>query len=289
MGNEDREITGAQNIYISDQSHIQVCTSAESFAHMYEFFNGKKPRTTEIEPAEGDEVEIAGKVNIFPENVGAAGAELEIYEVDRDTGFRLADESVAVWQIGQDGAWGPQTVKKGAAYEFALVRETAGSNHYFYREPFYADNYFVRFNTSRPGEGLGAYLPRSENHTNVLIGRDKEFWGDQGINSDYLIVDGYSVATANVAPQEKRLSMLFIFDWDTDMASDLLNPNPFFHSIPFMSGMDLFLPGATPPNRTIAIRLIPRGGNGKVQEVNVPNWSSDVIRSVSVQFRDFVR
>jgi len=304
MQNPDQNIPGAQNSHDAEQSHIQRCTSDISFGEMYQFFNGEAPVTTLIPEAEGDNVTIAGKVNIFPDNAGANGTTLTIYEVDPDTGFRLSEDEVDSFAIGNDGSWGPVTVDKGASYEFHLADDTvADAQQHFYREPFWADDYFIRFNTSRPNEGLSSYLPRSANHTNLMIARDKEIWGDQvGDENDELLVDGTNVATPEAAAQNNRLSALFLFDCgpdevgdegypdpNSDGISDLSAPNTYFHSITFMSGLDLYIPAATPPDSTIEVELTPRGGGGSTQVINVPNWPSDEVRTVVVQFRDFVQ
>jgi hypothetical protein len=300
----DRQIAGAQNDHNAEQSHIQVCTSAESFAKIYQYFTGEPPATSQIPDATGDMVIIAGRANIFPENTGAAGRTLKIFKVDPATGVRVDPANpVATFSIGPDGAWGPQAVEKGATYEFALEHNTvANADHYFYREPFLADNYFIRLNTSDPGKGVGSYLPRCASHTNLMIGRDKEMWGDQDANNDILEVNATSVLTPIAAAQAHRLSALFLFSAGDeevaplktpetdceDTTSQLDTPNTFFHSLPFISGLDYHIP-ASPPDQTISIVMTPRGAGGKTQSINVPNWPSDVIRSVSVQFRDFVQ
>ena len=304
--NPASQIVGATNVYIPTQSHIQICTSAESFDEMYRFFNDEDPATNQILPEPGDHAWIAGEVNYFPANIGADGT-LEIYEVDSDTGFRVADDPVSTWTIGEDGAWGPVRVNRNAAYEFAF-EHAAGGNHYFYREAFTASNFFIRLNTSLPGGGIGVLLTQTPNHTNILISRDKEIWGDQGAGSDILMVDGNSVATPEVAARAfPGLSALFLLDWGfgghaylgnpypaffygTHVLgqSDLSAPIPIFHSLAFMSGLDLYMPAASPPNRTIPVVLTPRGGGGATQTINVPNWPSSDIR-ISVVFRDFVQ
>ncbi|MCG7853803.1 MAG: hypothetical protein MIO92_14885, partial [Methanosarcinaceae archaeon] len=302
-GNEAREIVGATNDYLLTQSHIQRCTSAESFAEMYRFFNGRDAVTTDIDPEVGDQVWIAGEANYFPANIGAVGI-LEIYEVDRDTGFRVSAASLWVSSVGDDGAWGPVRVRKDATYEFDFDH-AAGGKHYFYREAFTASNYFIRLNTSPPGTGIGVLLTQTPNHTNILVTRDKEIWGDQGADNDTLMVDGNSVATPEAAPRVKRLSAMFLLDWGygghpgnpypaafygTHVLgeSDLSAPIPIFHSLPFFSGLDLFMPAASPPNRTIPLVLTPRGGGGATQVINVPNWASSDVR-ISVVFRDFAQ
>lgn len=303
----NRTLTGATDVCIPDQSHIQVCTSAESFAQMFSFLNGRQPTTTSIPTASGSTVKIAGKVNYFPQNVGAPGT-LAIYEINSATAQRIGS-AVATYTIDATGAWGPLDVKKGANYEFAFAI-AAGGNHYFYREPFFADNYFVRLNTSDPTSptSLGNLMTKTANHTDILISRDKEMWGNQGANNDILFVDGYNVMTEQAATRAKHLSALFLMDWgpshttmsipgvmnSPDRVTDLSTPiqvaaaGGIFHGITFMSGLDLYMYASSTPSRAISVWLYPRGESGKIQVINVPNWASNQVR-ITVVFRDFAQ
>jgi len=295
-----RKIVGATNVYILDQAHIEACTSAESFWYMYRFLRGVSPRTVQIPVSETDTVEIAGKVNYFPQNTGALGT-LYIYEIDPNTAQRLSSTPVYTKSIDANGTWGPVSVKKGATYEFAF-HHTSGGKHYFYREPFWTNNYFIRLNTSNPASptSIGNLLTRTDNHTGILISRDKEMWGDQESKSDVLTIDGVNVMSSVAAPRTKHLSALFLLDWGPnhsalstsssnppDQKTDLSTPISIFHALPFFSGLDLYLPASIPWNKAITISMTPRGGGGKVQTIKVPNWASSDVR-ISVQFRDFV-
>jgi len=296
-----RKIVGATNVYILDQAHIEACTSAESFWYMFKFLTGVSPRTVQIPASESDTVQIAGRANYFPANTGALGT-LYIYEINPQTAARLSDTPVYQKNIDTTGNWGPVGLKKGATYEFAF-HHTSGDKHYFYREPFYTDNYFVRLNTSNPASptSIGNFMTKTNNHTSILISRDREMWGDQGNNSDIITVDDVNVMTNVAAPRTKHLSALFLLDWGPDHSTlstpasnppdqktDLTTPIAFFHSLAFMSGLDLYMPANIPWNRAIAISMTQRGGGGKVQTIKVPNWASSNVR-ISVQFRDFVQ
>ncbi len=303
-GDPTREVVGATNVYLPDQAHVETSTAAASFVEMYKFFNGEQPETDQVTEASGDQVEIGGKINYFPENEGALGT-LAIYEVNSDTGFRTGETPVGEWTIDASGKWGPQTVDKGQSYEFYFEHAT-GEKHGIYREPFFADNYFVHLVTSAPTGLLAPLLIRSAESTFILVQRDKEIWGDQESGNDVLTVDGTSVATPEVAVREGRLIGLFLMDWgpgghpllDDPSAIDygthelgsssLQAPISELSGLPFMSGLDLFIPAANPPDRTVQVELIPRGGNGAEQVVNLPNFASDE-RRLSVHFRDFVR
>lgn len=285
----DRNVVGAENVYPPEEApvgHIEVATSAESFERMYRFFNGEAPAISAIPQAASEQVWIAGKTHIFPENIGAEGTTLEIYQTDPNTGIRLSDMPLYQQRIGASGDWGPVQVDKDAILEYALLHPEPGNDQYFYREGYPQDSFLVRLNTSLPGTGVGQYLHRSAAHTNIIIGRDKELWGDQDDDNDRLTVNGVDVVTELTGPLLKRLSSLFLHDRNSDQRSSLAEPDPLFHRLPFMSGLDLFLPASPDAGEIIAIRLQPRGG-GEEQVINVPNWPSDKVRSISVQFRDY--
>jgi pimeloyl-ACP methyl ester carboxylesterase len=284
------EIKGATNVYPPEGdpvAHIEVATSADSFARMYSFFNdGAEPATTSIPAAEGEHLWIAGRANLFPANTGAEGTVLEISEVDPATGRSLSDAPVHSQPITSNGHWGPFRINNGGSYEFVLRRpDVANADHYFYREAYTQDSYQIRLNTSVPGGGLGAYLARSPDHSNLSISRDMELWGDQGGSNDLLRINGTNVITEQTGPLLNRLSNIFIHDRNTDQVSNLAVADPVFSRFPFMSGLDLFLPGNAEPDDVIEIELTSRRG-GEKQMVNVPNWSSDKVRSISVHFRD---
>lgn len=278
--------------------HVEVATSAVSFAKIYEFFNGEAPKTTDIPEAEGDTVRIAGKANIFPYNEGAEDTRLSIYEVDPSTGLRVASASPIVEDLDIDttGDWGPFEIKKGVPYEFVLMNKVLPTDKvYFYREPYLADDYFIRLNVGRTGEGISSLLNRDGAHTNLLIGRDQEFWGDQadGANDQiYINDDEVNIITPEVATQEIMLNTLFLSDQDGDKVGDATIIEAVTQDV-FISGLDYYIPAATQSDlsdlSTISVKLISRCGDGQAQIINVPNWPSDQVRTVSVQFRDFVQ
>lgn len=283
-------VGGAENVYPPEDDpvgHIEVATSAESFARMYRFFNnGAEPATTRIPQVEGEHVWIAGRANLFPANSGAQGTVLEIAEIDPLTGSRLGDMPDHTQPITADGHWGPFRINKDSAYEFVLRRPAvANADHYFYREPYRQDSYQIRLNTSLPGAGVGALLTRGPNHSNLSISRDMELWGDQGERNDQLRVNGVNVITAQTGPLLNRLSNIFLTDRGADGLSNLAVADATLHAIPFMSGLDMHIPGRAVPDRAIEVVLTSRRG-GEARQINVPNWSSDRVRSISIHFRD---
>ena len=284
-GDQTRAIVGAQNHYAPDQAHVEVATSAETFAQFYEFFTGRPPRTTDVVPEPPGRVRLSGEANIFPQNVGSAGSTLQIWEVDGDTGERRGRRPKATFEIGTDGAWGPFNANGRKHYEFALSRSD-GSTHHFYFQPFLRSDHLVRLLTSVPGQGLDLLREASDDHTGIGITRYKEMWGDQGALDDVLEIDGTNVLNPATAPRTKRVNAMFAFDHDIDGVTDLSAPVAAWFALPFISATDLFIPAAIPPDRTIEVKMIARAGDGDVEVLNIPNWASSG-HIVTLQFRDF--
>ena len=283
-----RVIVGAINVLLPGQFHVQSATSAEAFAAMFEFFTGEPPATTDILPEPPGQVELAGRAVFFPQNIGVGDATVEIWEVDGVTGFRINEEPEASYTLSgsgyYDGAWGPFEANGLKYYEMVILRE-GFRPHHFYCEPFMRSDYLIRLNTSPPG-GVGDYLDRSPNHSNLVITRDKELRSDLGGVNDILEVNGANVLEA-VTNITKSLVGLFVYDYHADGASDLTQPT-WLDMLPFLTGIDLYIPAADPPDGTISVVLTPRDGDGKTQVVNVPNWASSE-DAISVRFIDYLQ
>ena len=288
MGSTARQVVGATNVYFVDQTHVQVATSAESFFEMYKFFTGKKPEEKGIVPEHG-QISLAGRAVIFPLNIGVENATLEIWKVNSDTGARIAKKPQAIYDIGADGAWGPFTAKSGANYEFALLRE-GDSTHHYYRQPFIRSCYWISLLASSPAwGGVAGNMNRSDHHSCLVIGRNKEIWGDQGDNNDILEINGVNIVTANICPITKRINGMFVYDNDADGVSDLSGPIPVYHALTFFTGVDLYMPAADPPDGTISIVSWSRGMPGNSRAViNFPNWASSNHR-ITVQLNDYTK
>jgi pimeloyl-ACP methyl ester carboxylesterase len=284
MGDPAREIVGAENYRDPTQSHVQVASSAETFAAIYEFLNGRAPRTTDIIPERPGRVTISGRVLEFLTNLTPAGATLELWRIDAASGQRVEDSPEATQVLGEDGAWGPFRVNGRQRYEFALSRGDA--THHFYASPFIRSSHLVRLLTSEQGVGLDALRETSDHHTTLTLVRNMEIWGDQGVDNDVVTVAGQNIATSAVAPQSKRVIGLFAFDAGVDGATDLSAPIATLFALPFLSGADLVLPATSPPDGTIRVELVPRVGDGAPEVINVPNWPSSS-HHVSVMLRDF--
>ena len=282
-GDQTRQIVGAQNYYAPGQSHVQVATSAETFAQIYEFLTGRPPKTTNVVP--NGRIRLSGEANVFPQNQGADGFTLRIFEIDRHTGQRERQSPDATFAIGADGAWGPFEAHAGKRYEFALTR-TDGSVHHLYFQPFLRSDHLVRLLTTRPGEGLDILREPSDTTAAFGVIRYKEMWGDQGANNDTLEINGVNILNAATAPRTKRVNAMFVGDDDLDGVTDLSAPVQPWFSLPFISAVDLVVPATTPPDDTVRIEMVARAGDGDHEVINIPNWASSQ-NVVTVNFRDF--
>ena len=283
------EIVGATNITLPNVTHVECATCAEAFVEIYKFLTGQAPVTDKIVAEPSGKIQLAGRAVIFPQNVGVQepGAALQIWEVDGKTGARTTSQPQATYPIGGTGAWGPFDAKSSVNYEFCLLQETFMTHYYF--QPFIRSDYLIRLNTEIPGTGLSSHADTSDRQSNMLIMRNKEFWGDQGADSDVLTVNGSNIVTPAICPLNKLVIAIFVNDNGADGKSDLTAPIPYFFSaIPyFISGADLYIPATDPPNGTIPVVLTPRVGGG-TQVINVPNWVCTKDR-ISVQFNDFIQ
>jgi|GEM_PF-221665 len=279
-------ITGAENVYIQNQTHVEVMTSPESFVYMYRFIAGKEPFTKYILPEK--EIKLAGKLVYFPWNIGLETGTLNIYELN-ENGFRISQTPVATFTI-TDGTWGPFDAKPGVRYEFEFVRANNLTMH-FYREPFLRSDYWIRFLVSPPG-GIAEYASRSDNHTNLLIIRYKEIltgYDDSYVKAvDDLRINGDAVCDPRICNVSKPLNGptgIWIFDNNSDRQSVLYPPDPFYHAQAFQTGIDYYIP-AEPPSESINVTIFDRSGG--VQTIKVPNWKSSEHR-VILQFNDYVQ
>lgn len=109
--------------------------------------------------------------------------------------------------------------------------------------------------------------------------------GDQGSDNDALSFDGTNVCVAVLCPISKQVNAVFFFDRNSDGRTDLSSPHPAYNALPFVVGVDLFVPAAIPATGKTTLELRSRGG-GPIRRVNFPNFAS-VTDIVTVQLNDF--
>src|SRR3954447_18999991 len=276
-GTPGRSMEGATNVTIPNQTHVQTCTSKESFVEYFKFLTGSPP-AQDIVPETGS-IELAGRALNFPQNNGLSGAEVQLWEVDAN-GKRVADKPLASKTTDDTGDFGPFKAVAGKRYEFALVRSGFPTHHLYY-EPFVRSDYAIRLLES---DAITAYTGNRPGSLGAVIIRYKELWGDQGAESDALTIDGTSVCTPDVCPISKQVNALFAFDQNRNGQTDL-SSDPVLSNVPFLGSVDVFVPASSPPDRTTTFELNSRG-TGSVHTMKIPNWESTG-HTVTIQLDDF--
>jgi uncharacterized protein/lipase/lipase (class 2) len=281
-GAPGRSMVGATNVTIPNQTHVQTCTSAQSFVQYYRFLIGHPPARDIVR--ERGPIQVAGKALNFPENAGASGATVQIWPVNgsgrRTSAAALASLPITDGSTG-GGAWGPVTVQAGNRYEFALVSPGLPPLHIYY-EPFVRSDYTLRLLQSAAIEEYVGNRPGSVSGVNL---RYKELWGDQGAESDRLLINGTNVCTPGLCPISKQVNAFFAFDRNRDGQTDLSSPDPVLSALPFITGADVYMPAGSPPNGTVSFQLISRG-TGPTRTLDIPNWDS-LTDGVTIQWNDF--
>ncbi|MGP4028682.1 alpha/beta fold hydrolase [Actinomadura sp. 3N407] len=283
--NQSRAVTGATNVYLPDESHVQTTSSVATFKAVYEFLTGADPRTTGV-VAESGPIRLAGRAVSFPTNAGYTDARLDVFEVDPATGRRAGSEPVATFRLSGDGSFGPFNGSGTARYEFAISPDGSDRVHHLYFQPFRRTDLGIRLLTSDPGGPVDWLIERGPHHVSLLAYRNKEWWGDQGTDGDTLTINGTDVLNATTAPRGKGAIGLFAYDWKSDRNTDTSVSVGLFPALPFMSGVDIFMPAADPPAGSVVLETRQRAGDGRTARMVVPDWPSDV-NTVTVFFDDY--
>ncbi|MFZ4427955.1 MAG: alpha/beta fold hydrolase [Saprospiraceae bacterium] len=260
-----KEIPGAKNIRFSALDHYEVATSAETFREMFGFFNPGKAVLVE-KTRKIKWIPISGRVISLGENTPQAGATVQIYALDPDTGNRTSAAPQAVFTADSSGHWGPWRARSGTYYEFFVETGKTGERPvHYYLEPFRRPNALVYLRTL-PGSGspaslLLAGLPRKEDQSVLAI-----FSASRAVihGRDSLVAEGHVLSSAGLCPAEKTVIAMFLYDNGDSQTS--LSPHPGFQVMrSFLTGADLFAP-ASPP-ASLKLRF-----NGR--SMSVPNWNS---------------
>ena len=273
-------IGGATNVHLTTLGHTETTTSADGFAHMHRFLRGRPAWTTWVLPEPPGLVRIAGRATYYPQNEGLAGL-LQVWELDPLTGARRGEPRHSA-RTGADGSFGPLPVNGRAHHELVVLRE-GQVPHHFYFEPFERSDRFVRLQVSRPG-GITDHIDRCPTHSALTVIRNREWWSDQP-DSDRLELNGVNVLTADVSPRLRQVIAAFAFDDNCDLASTPGAALPPFAALPFLTGVDAYLP--TRPEGTIRVTQTARGTGGGSRTIAVPNRPSDA-HAVTVQFKDYL-
>ncbi|HEV7731994.1 MAG TPA: alpha/beta hydrolase [Candidatus Binatia bacterium] len=274
------QIVGATNVTIPNQEHVEVATSKESFREMFRFLTGEEPTSRTIVPT-GGTIELSGRAVIFPDNVGADGATLEIWRVLPRTGQRYGSKPRASFVLGADGAFS-FTGRQRRNYEFVVTLPGQLPLHYFL-ERFPRSDHLIRINAA---PALEPFFSRSAERTGLSVIRYKEYWGDRGSENDVLSVDDVDVINPITAPSGAvgtASVAMFLHDVGLDSVTNLQTIPVPFGPLPFLTGADFFIPVG---RETLPIVTVPRGNAAATRTLNIRRIPSDEGR-IAVQLHDY--
>jgi len=291
---------GGNNRYFGGtQTHVQSASSAESFAHQYEFFTGSPPATTLVLPEPPGQVELAGRAVFFPANSGVAGATLEIWEVHPDTGHPNYAEPHAIFEIDASGDFGPVAINGQKHYEFRMIRPDLDVRGSIYTQPFIRSNTLWRVLNTPAGSAILTNTNVGDGHSAVVVIRDKEWWTSHPSGqNDTLEITTRIPSTGPAAVLEAPGNAIegigntkigiHIHDDAATPGVSSLELLPFFPTQAFQTGKDVYMPADDPPTGTISFVNAPRGDATRLQVINTPNWPSTSVR-MGVYFQEYVQ
>lgn len=280
---------------IPGQAHVEVATSAESFAAQYEFLVGEAPEVVDIVPQRAPVV-LSGRAVNFPANTGRDGSTLEVWEIDRDTGGRVGDEPHATFDLGPDGDFGPLEVTSGGYYEYLLTDPGAPTRHHLYLQPYVRSSDLVRLLSSPPDGPTRANANVGDDHASIVAIRMREWYASDTPAADGDQRDVLEVSTEHADGAEAPVDVvtdfvgngtigLHLHDDAATPGESTLAPLPYFSEQPFQNGIDVFMPASEAGDGTITVTNLPRGDADRPQTLNVPNWPSST-HSISVMFAE---
>ncbi|MDD1531903.1 MULTISPECIES: hydrolase [unclassified Bradyrhizobium] len=148
--NEGPELKGATNLVLGALDHREVAFHPRAFREIYKFIAGREPARIAIVPEPVVRLSglVTGTPGGVPTNRPVAGATVDIFRVDPDTGERKSG-AVHSATTGADGRWGPAQVEPSWPLEFVLTSPGAPITH-IYRSPFPRSSDVVHLRAARP-------------------------------------------------------------------------------------------------------------------------------------------
>ena len=211
---EGPALKGATNVVLPGRDHREVSYHPEAFAVTHEFITGRRPAQTMATPE--DRPVLDGSVTGIgaggANNLPLAGASVQVYAVDPNTGARIGTVKHQR-QIGADGRWGPFVADPRIFYEFVLAAPGYATKH-VYRSPFPRSSSVVQLRAERLAEA-----DKSAASVVTFI-RPRAYFG---VPRDRIVVDGISpppgvplgvagVAASKVKPSPAMRSVVAEFE-----------------------------------------------------------------------------
>jgi hypothetical protein len=167
VDNKGPELRGALNIVLPGLDHREVAFHKLAFSEIFRVITGRAPAKLDIVPEDKPIINgiISGRANGRYTNLPLAGANVEVYAIDSNTGERQANALLTV-TTGADGMWGPLNADPAAYYEFVVNAEGYPTTR-FYLTPFPRSSKYIHFRLSpladehkEVGAAVTLYRPR---------------------------------------------------------------------------------------------------------------------------------
>jgi pimeloyl-ACP methyl ester carboxylesterase len=183
---EGPELKGATNLVLGAIDHRETAYHPRAFREIYKFIAGREPSRIAIVPERSVRLSglVTGTPGGVPTNRPVAGATVEVFQVDRETGERKGD---AVYRstTAADGRWGPAEVEPTSPLEIVLTSPDAPTTH-LYRSPFPRSSDVVHLRAARP------FGPADKDAGSVMImSRPRGYFG---LPRDTVLFDGHEPA-----------------------------------------------------------------------------------------------
>ncbi|QAU44209.1 hydrolase [Bradyrhizobium guangzhouense] len=179
---EGPELKGATNLVLGAIDHRETAYHPRAFREIYKFIAGREPARIAITPERTVRISglVTGTADGVPTNRPVAGATVEIYHVDRESGERKGELTYRL-TTAADGRWGPAEVDPASPLEIVLTSPDAPTTH-FYRSPFPRSSNVVHLRAARP------FLPAEKDAGAVVImSRPRGYFG---LPRDTVLLDG---------------------------------------------------------------------------------------------------
>ena len=175
------ELRGALNITLPGLDHREVAFYKSAFSEIFQVITGRAPAKLDIVPQDNPVINgmISGSVNGSYSNLPLAGAQVEVYAVDSNTGKRATDALLTV-TTGADGMWGPLNADPAAYYEFVVNADGYPITR-FYLTPFPRSSKYIHFRLSPLPDG------HKEAGADVTLYRPRGYLGH---GRDTFLIDG---------------------------------------------------------------------------------------------------
>ena len=195
VGFDGPALKGAQDVVIHGIDHRETAFGPPAFDAMHRFITGKAPAvagTTGITAEAG--VVLDGKVSGYgvgnasgtaagtaPSNLPLAGAVVEVFETDPQTGVRRGG-AVHRKVVGAEGSWGPFKTSAQATHELVISAAGYATTH-LYRSPFARSSNIVNLRAERLLDADKAAAAV------VTLTRPRGYFG---VPRDRIVLDGQS-------------------------------------------------------------------------------------------------